>query len=563
MSAVTHYNNDAVFTSLVDSYNNGETKLQTLLDYAMDAGILPIRGENGEIEFHKAVVDSYKEKALLMPYKLSDAINAGNFPAWIEYDRKKSYFKVTDSAFCDAFIKAYDLKKNAGAFFSRGEPITVEKLQELVSDSLSLVRESSGQKIYSIISTLHVKCKDESPKATRKTLTIQSLGIILDRIGVSVRHNMITQEYDVKGKTEKGRDMNRDDLITTLHSNLSDEYKGVTFDTLQQYVAFVARENEYNPVIEKLQSVSWDGYERICKVYDLLGIAPDDNLSRSLIRKWLFQCVALLFNDISEPFGADGILVLNGPQGLGKTSLFRRLALCPEWFKEGGSIDDRDKDTSRRVITTWICELGEVANTLKKSDLDGFKAFVTQSVDSYRLPYGRNDITTPRRSSLCATCNDEKFLIDPTGSRRWWTIPVEKKIKVSELVEFDALQLWAQIYEEIEPLSQREKASCFRLNDAEIEALANRNCQFEKPLSAQEEIEDIIEKARTDSLIFKEMTVTEFKDNWPALSRYTANQVGTALKKLNFQARRTKKSRFYELPIPFSADQPFSIVKEK
>jgi putative DNA primase/helicase len=287
------------------------------------------------------------------------------------------------------------------------------------------------------------------PKSAKTRLTIEALAEELAMRGIAVKYNLINCEYEIMGRTDAGFTMSQDDLLARMHNALTDLYKGATFETLAAYINFIAREHRYNPVLEALEAVTWDGVDRLPQLYALMGLEAD-SLSQALVRKWLMQSVALLFNDAADPFGADGCLVLNGAQGAGKTSLFRHLALRDAWFGEGLTVNDRDKDTTRRIVTTWIAELGEVESTLK-SDISALKAFVSASIDHYRLPYGRADVVAPRMTSLCATCNSDRYLIDPTGNRRWWSVPFSRMIPRAELVALDALQRWAQIFAEVAP----------------------------------------------------------------------------------------------------------------
>lgn len=389
----------------------------------------------------------------------------------------------------------------------------------------------------------------QAPKRAR--LTRAALADEMHVRGYGVRYNVISGEYETIGRTEAGRVMTQDDLVTLMHDALADDYKGASFDTLTQYIAFQARENQYNPVVELLAAAKWDGVDRLPQLYNLVGVT-DDELSKTLIRKWLYQAVALLFNDAADPFGADGCLVLNGEQGAGKTSLFRHLALRDAWFGEGCSIDDHDKDTGRRVITKWISELGEVESTLK-SDISKLKAFVSASVDRYRLPYGKSDVVAPRFTSLCATCNSDRYLIDPTGNRRWWSVPFNRTVPRAELLELDALQLWAQIFAIVAPLTYHDKAACFRLTDEEKKALAVRNGEYEKPMKGQPEVEDILFQAKRDDLTVKRMTVSEFKGLWDVLRPYSAQQISTALKACGIEITRTRAGAVAELPSPYHA----------
>ena len=218
-----------------------------------------------------------------------------------------------------------------------------------------------------------------------------------------------------------------DDVTDRLYSDLRRIYCGAGSKDIERFVANVARNNSYNPVLDMISSIQWDGRSRINDLCTLMRLDDDDALSKTLVFKWLLQTVAMLFNENDapagkQPFGAEFVLCLTSPrQGIGKTSLLRAMALQNEWFKEGASIDDRDKDTVRRCITTWITELGELESTMK-SDISKLKAFITQSYDEYRLPYGHADVARVRHTSLAATCNSTKFLLDPTGNRRFGTV---------------------------------------------------------------------------------------------------------------------------------------------
>ena len=387
----------------------------------------------------------------------------------------------------------------------------------------------------------------------KSRLTRAALAEQMTAMGFGITYNLITCEYEITGRTAAGRAMSQDDLITLLHDALADNYKGATFDTLAAYITFEGREHSFNPVLDILNATKWDGVDRITQLYSLIGIDESDSLSQVLVKKWLMQTVALLFNNQDDPFGADGVLVFNGEQGAGKTSLFRHLAMRESWFGEGLSVNDRDKDTTRRIVTVWIAELGEVESTLK-SDINSLKAFVSAATDHYRLPYGRADIVAPRLTSLCATCNSDRYLIDPTGNRRWWSIPFTRTIPRAELEALDALQLWAQVFTTVAALPYPQKKACFRLTEEERAALAKRNGDFEKPMKAQTEIEDILARAESEGLEYREITITDFKEYWPTLRRYDSRQIGQALIKCGVQTTQKRmngsKGRFAELPIP-------------
>ena len=370
---------------------------------------------------------------------------------------------------------------------------------------------------------------------TRKpALTLESLETWLNENGIKVRRDLISHTIVVEGLSAAyNPETINNDLHIIVHNALKHEYicdRGLVADLL----GVIAGKNRFNPVVDLLSNApAWDGTDRINELYSILHIPENDMLSRVLLHKWLLQCLAMARNEIDGAYGADGLLVLQGAQGIGKTTFCKVIAVSPALVKLGQYLDTRDKDTLRRCTSCWICEWGEVETTLK-SDLERLKAFITAEIDEYRLPYGRTDQRIARRTSLIATCNTPQFLIDPSGSRRFWTIPVTE-IDLDRLAVFDALQLWKQI--EIEVAADRQ---CFRLTGAEREALAKRNTEHEKPIKAQMEVEDIISTAKEypSAFVWRYSTVSSFKKEHATLNVYSVEQIAKALDKVGIKSTR-------------------------
>ena len=189
---------------------------------------------------------------------------------------------------------------------------------------------------------------------------------------------------------------------------------------LDDSLVLIEDENRFNPIADMLHTVRHDGTDRLAELVEIAGIAEDETACLYL-RKWLHQSVAMALNDDTDPYGADGVLVIQNPQGAGKTLLFSKLALYADWFAEGISIDLDKKDSVIQATGCWIAELGELDSTLKREQLS-LKAFITSRTDTYRQPYARAATRKPRRTSFCATVNPTEFLNDETGSkeaRKW------------------------------------------------------------------------------------------------------------------------------------------------
>ncbi len=367
-------------------------------------------------------------------------------------------------------------------------------------------------------------------------LDIDILKDILRENGISVRYNKISHGVEINGVFEgHNPETFKNDLPTILWDFYRKRYV-CTASSIADQINVIASQFCYNPVQELLNSSEpWDGTDRVEQIYNFLNIGESDELSRILIRKFLLQALSLAFNDELHPFGADGVLVLQGKQGIGKTSFVRKLGVLPELTKTGLYIDHRDKDTIRRCTSAWISELGELETSLR-SDLERFKAFVTAEIDEYRLPYARSDSRFIRRTSIIATCNSDRFLIDPTGSRRFWVIPLEV-IKLDELKDFNSLQLWKQIERELINNTQG-----FRLTSDEQAELAKRNASFDRLLKGQAELEDVFSEVEMNPARFEwaDLTVSEFKSYFSQLHGFSAEQLGRALDKLEICAERKR-----------------------
>lgn len=182
-------------------------------------------------------------------------------------------------------------------------------------------------------------------------------------------------------------------------------------------------------------------------------------------------------------------MVLQGEQGLAKTSFFRVMTPFPRWFVEGAIIDMSAKDSLITALSGWITELGELDSTLKKEQMS-LKAFVTRPEDRIRMPYARRDTRAPRRTSFCGTVNPKDYLKDETGSRRFWTVPVTHidKKALFTLPHGWVDQLWFQTYN----LYQADPGF-FRLDDQEIKELQSDNREFEAPLPYELELRELLD----------------------------------------------------------------------
>lgn len=381
-------------------------------------------------------------------------------------------------------------------------------------------------------------------------LTISAVAFHLEQIGATVKYNETIREAEITGLDKFNNNYIVDSFPVVIYNDLNLDYKRCPKSDVQDFLKVIMMNNAYNPVLQLIEGNKWDGVDRLPELFRILRIVEDDRLSKILLYKWHWQNLSMARNDKGE-YGADGLLVLRGKQGTGKTSYARKSALKNEWFGESLILDIRNKDTVINAVSCWIGEWGEIESTFK-SDINALKGFITLPKDSYRVPYGRTTEKVPRRTSYIGTCNSDEYLIDETGNRRYWTIPINERIDLEALEKFDMLQLYLQIDER----DARKNPQGFRLTPEENGLLDERNAKHEKPLKGESEIRDILYKAENDeiSFVYEEMTATEFKLLYGSLKNYSANQIGTALRKqgLTPEIKKVngKACNIYNLPRP-------------
>lgn len=391
------------------------------------------------------------------------------------------------------------------------------------------------------------KARDFLGSLKDKPLITETVRELLTHLGITTKYNLITKDAEITGAPKSwSRENSANNLPVYLLDFLRPtEVRGASKASIEDCLAIITDELRINPVKDMLDRVVWDKEDRLGAVYEILHI--EDSLSRTLIRKWFIQGVALACNSEREPYGADGVLVLQGDEGKGKTMFFRRAAIKPRWFAEGVTLDVNSKDSVMKATRAWICELGELDSTVKKEQ-SALKAFLTSVDDTLRPPYARNPVNRVRRTSFCGTVNPEDYLRDEAGNRRFWTVAVHD-------IELDTLkslpdswfeQLWAQAY-----AAFKADPQCFRLTPEERRELAKVNEAHKKAAYGEIEVMDILD----ESLPLENWVWVRASDVASKLpGRISAVAAGKILAKFvesteGAEARRTKHGWAYKVPL--------------
>jgi hypothetical protein len=331
--------------------------------------------------------------------------------------------------------------------------------------------------------------------------------LFLRAFGLSIRLNDMNNHIEVNGLPSRFSTANAYEVLETLIADTASKlfYKRIQSSVIHSVLYVIANENHYHPVIKLLDCEPWDGIDRLTEIYNIMGIY--DDFHKSLVKKWAIQTIAVLYNSDENPIATQGLLVLQGEQGIGKTQLFRHLAIKEQFFKGGAVLDMRNKDTLMSATKVWICELGELDCTTKKEQ-SAVKAFLTEQTDRFREPYARNEIVRPRRTSFCGTVNPKAFLCDETGNRRYWTISVDK-IDIRKIFEYDSewyAQFWRQIHAEY-----INNPKGYLLTKDEQDIVNRSNEQFETLLSGEDEFITMFD-TETEQSKWQPLTAAQIAD---------------------------------------------------
>lgn len=274
--------------------------------------------------------------------------------------------------------------------------------------------------------------------------TIENVAHLLEEYGITVGYDVIRKRLCVRLPHRSGTSDNEDNLALTHIQSLA-TLNAMGCGQIPAILAALGDLNPLNPVADWINSKRWDGVDRLDALADTL-VHRDDfpvPLKRQLLHRWLISAVAAALRP--NGFHSRGILTLQGPQSIGKTSWIRSLvsdaSLCARTVKLDHHLDASNKDSLLTALSHWIVEIGELDSSLKK-DVARLKGFITSDRDKLRRPYARSDSEYPRRTVFCATVNDHAFLVDSTGNSRFWTIPV---VRVIHNHGIEMQQLFAQV----------------------------------------------------------------------------------------------------------------------
>ena len=347
-----------------------------------------------------------------------DAVRVHKFP---DDDPKKSYNAMAEFAAADEKVKLriFEEKRQAAAEdFDEADPDAWKKQLQYEKKSMELKNN-----LHNLMLILE---NDENLK-----------GIVF---------NQLADGMEIRGKVpwphpaKFWRDADDAQLICYVDAAYG------TFSARNYDIAVTKAvdDRSYHPIREFFETLpAWDGMERAdTLLIDYLG-AEDTPYVRAVTRKELCAAYCRVYH---PGIKFDSMIVLNGDQGIGKSTLIAKLG--GEWYSDSLNLSDmNDKTAAEKLQGYWIMEIGELAG-MRKADLDKVKAFISRQDDKYRASFGRRVTPHPRQCVFFGTTNSQNgYLRDITGNRRYWNVkvPGNGKYKPWDMDEDTVKQVWAEV----------------------------------------------------------------------------------------------------------------------
>ncbi len=213
---------------------------------------------------------------------------------------------------------------------------------------------------------------------------------------------------------------------------------------LDDALRIIFKEREYHPVKQIIESIEWDGVERISTLLIKWLKCEDSAYSREVSRLIFSGGINRLYNPGCK---FDDVPILIGTkQGEGKSTFVRWLALKDEYFAEIGEIEGQKG--MEALEGAWICEIAELLALTKTKEVEAVKSYITRQVDRYRRPFDRRVTDHKRQCVFIGTTNKEQFLTDKTGNRRFYPLKVNQSgydlFNSEKEIKADILQCWAE-----------------------------------------------------------------------------------------------------------------------
>lgn len=376
---------------------------------------------------------------------------------WLDWSAKSTLYDADEAASKWASFDVSDMSADrvtCGTIVHEAKQLTARDLTAAALSTSSTVKGLAGDEVREFAG------KSQDPSS------IKNIAIFLQEAGIEPWHNDFNNEdylRNAAGIDTRVTDTTARDLRMRMHS----AGLRVSAEFCNETLLWIASKTTAHPVRRYLEGYNWsgadkdkkgewDGVPRLDRWLHKYCGAEDTEYHRLVGSKWMIAAV----RRVREPgCKFDNMLVLEGAQNAGKSSVFRILA-GDAWFTDGMSAGSPSKETIEATCGKWIVECAELAG-LTKRDVNEVKQALSKQSDRARLSYGRFPVEVPRQFVICGTTNSTKYLMDVTGGRRFWCVATGAIDLVG--LRRDRDQLWA------EAAHRETKRERIYLKDAEFD----------------------------------------------------------------------------------------------
>lgn len=388
-----------------------------------------------------------------------DYIPADSAAGVVVYDGKFTYSHHATDPVCGKLLNAFDLVRlhkfreldeNVGLDTPPGKLPSFKAMSDLALGDDKVKAVFAGERIAQAAAEFSDEDWQnglELDKSGHVKNTLRNLTLILENDPnlKGVVFNQLLDGMEIKGEVPWNHPSKfwRDADDAQLISYVDAHYGTFSARNYDIAVTKVADDRAYHPIREFIESLpEWDKVPRVdTLLVDYLG-ASDTAYVRAVTRKTLCAAISRVLRPGCK---FDSMLVLNGPQGVGKSTLIAKLA--GEWFSDSLNLGDtKDKTAAEKLQGYWILEIGELAG-LKKAEVETLRSFLSRQNDIYRAAFGKRATPHLRQCVFFGTTNAESgYLRDTTGNRRFWPVktPGSGKKQSWNLTHEEILQIWAE-----------------------------------------------------------------------------------------------------------------------
>ena len=239
----------------------------------------------------------------------------------------------------------------------------------------------------------------------------------------AIRYNILTERIDFVKPLwwEKPTATLNDTDFNYLMLYLEDKYGLTSEKKIQKAISIVADCNKYHPIRDYLNSLKWDGTERIRYALTRYLGAEDSEYTYECLRLFMLGAIRRVFKPGCK---FEVMLCLVGGQGAGKSTFFRLLAIRDEWFSDDLKRID-DDNVYRKMQGHWIIEMSEMIATANAKSIEDIKSFISRAKETYKVPYETHPADRLRQCVFGGSSNTMDFLpLDRSGNRRFLPIMV-------------------------------------------------------------------------------------------------------------------------------------------